>query len=162
MGCYDCAHYMGNKHCEAFGVDEIPGVIFEPVNTGGLTMREITRHEQNEANKQIKIHVVDEPGPGGANHSYKVTIPHWVNEAGPVVVVMLDFQNGAIQEVGVNGLTHEVLLAILIDRLEAFQRGPYKCAENGAALESLESSLRWLHQRTRKREERGVEGTMGV
>jgi hypothetical protein len=33
------------------------------------------------------------------------------------------FQNGPIAEVGVNGVTHEVLLAIVADRLRSFQKG---------------------------------------
>ena len=35
------------------------------------------------------------------------------------------FQNGPIAEAGVNGLTHEALLAVLEDRLVGFQSGPY-------------------------------------
>ncbi len=125
-------------------------------------MRKITRHEQNVANLGIKIMVMDDTGAGGANHVYQILCPpsHTFPMGGPEIE--LSFQNGVIQEAGVNGLTHEVLLAILIDRLEGFQQGPYKCTENQAALESLESALRWLKQRTNKQGERGVEGTMEV
>ena len=128
-------------------------------------MREITRHEQNVANKQIQIMVMDETGPGGANIKYQISIPK--NEVGgppPFRVMHLSFQNGPVDEDGngVNGLTHEVLLAIIIDRLEGFQRGPYRCAENEAACQNLKSALMWLQQRTNKRVERGVEGTMEV
>ncbi len=27
--CFYCVHYMGNKKCEAFGVEEIPDAIFD-------------------------------------------------------------------------------------------------------------------------------------
>lgn len=69
------------------------------------------------------------------------------------------FQNGPIKEVGINGVTHEALLAIVIDRLSAFQAGPYACLENHVALAHCEDALRCLHVRTRARIARGVEGT---
>lgn len=71
------------------------------------------------------------------------------------------FQNGPVKEngEGVNGITHEVLLAILIDRLQGFQSGPYKNRENAVAITKLEEALMWLHKRTLDREARGVEGT---
>lgn len=64
------------------------------------------------------------------------------------------FQNGPIKEVGTNGLTHEVLLAIVIDRLQGFQRGQYACAENQTALDAVLAAQESLLNRTR-----GVEGT---
>lgn len=119
-------------------------------------MRKITSHMINPANDRIGISVLDEPGPGGANHVYAVDIDGGENG------VDLHFQNGAIDEVGVNGITHEVLLAILIDRLQAFQKGPYSCRENAIALTKLEEAKLWLFSRTLARMQRGVEGTMAV
>jgi hypothetical protein len=40
-------------------------------------MRTITEHKVNAANDQLTIHVLDEPGAGGANHHYMVTLPDW-------------------------------------------------------------------------------------
>ena len=71
----------------------------------------------------------------------------------------LSFQNGPIKEAGVNGITHEVLLAVLIDRMRSFQDGDYACRENAIALTKLEEALMWLNKRTQGREARGVEGT---
>ncbi len=71
----------------------------------------------------------------------------------------ISFQNGPIKEVGVNGVTHEALLAILIDRLRSFQAGPYSNRANAIALTKMEEALMWLQQRTRERIKRGVEGT---
>jgi hypothetical protein len=62
----------------------------------------------------------------------------------------------------VNGLTHEALLAILIDRLEAYQAGPYKSSYNEDALFSLNAAQLHLQRRTRERMQRGVEGTHTV
>jgi hypothetical protein len=119
-------------------------------------MRELTGHKVNPANDVISITVTDEPGPGGANHCYLLAAspdhPNFTN-------VELRFQNGPINEAGVNGLTHEALLAIVIDRMQAFQRGPYSCRENALALTKLEEAQHWLLHRTRERMARNVEGT---
>jgi len=57
-------------------------------------------------------------------------------------------------------LSQEALLAVIIDRLQCFQAGPYKCRENAIALTHLEDAMHWLQHRTRERMARGVEGTM--
>lgn len=117
-------------------------------------MREITDHKCNPANDRLMIHAVDEPGAGGANHEY--TVVDDVTTGG--VDVAISFQNGPIAENGVNGVTQEVLLAVVIDRLRAFQAGPFACRENAIALTKCEEALHWLHSRTRARMVRGVEG----
>ena len=115
--------------------------------------REIHDHVVNPANDQILIQATDGPGPGGANHEYLVQIP-----GGEAEDLWIDFQNGPIAEVGFNGITQEVLLAIVIDRLRSFQKGPFACDSNAKALEHAEASLEWLKSRTRDRMRRGVEG----
>lgn len=118
-------------------------------------MRNITEHQVNPVNDRIHITVTDEPGAGGANHVYHVTWADGDSGGG----VRLNFQNGPIAEAGVNGLTQEVLLAICVDRLRAFQSGPYACRENALALTKIEEAQHWLHHRTLARMARGVEGT---
>jgi hypothetical protein len=115
-------------------------------------MRELTGHKVNPANDVISVIVTDEPGAGGANHAYECQLPDGT-------VTAINFQNGPIAEAGVNGLTHEALLAIVIDRMQAFQRGPYSCRENALALAKLEEAQHWLLSRTRERMARNVEGT---
>lgn len=127
-------------------------------------MRKLTDHMQNVANDQIAIEVMDEPGYGGANHKYLVK---WGRNRDITIVQsmgcsVLKFQNGPITEVAVNGITHEALLAVLIDRLRGFQSGEYSCRENAIALTKMEEALMWLHKRTQGREDRGVEGTHGI
>jgi hypothetical protein len=95
----------------------------------------------------------DEPGQGGANHLYSV---HEDGAAGPLCEV--HFQNGPIQEVGVNGVQQEDLLAIVIDRLTAFQAGPFANEYNAKALAHTLVALSALQQRTIDRLARGVEG----
>jgi hypothetical protein len=131
-------------------------------------MRKIETHKVNPANDVLDIMVMDAPGSGGACHRYDITgfdtanNPAAADEHGyrasfsrlPVV-----FQNGPIGEAGANGVTHEALLAILIDRLEHFQAGPFANDYNAAALAHLQSAQGCLLDRTRERMARGVEGT---
>jgi hypothetical protein len=119
-------------------------------------MREITTHRVNPANDKLTLQVIDEPGSGGAQHLYEVSGYKGLSGSDSVLI---EFQNGPIAEAGVNGVTHEVLLAILIDRLEAFQAGPFANRFNAAALGHLQEAQRVLFERTRERMGRGVEGT---
>lgn len=132
-------------------------------------MRQLTEHRINPANDTLTITVADAPGEGGANHRYEVTgfdastNFSFINGPGENQhrAVIL-FQNGPISEVGVNGLTHEALLAIVADRLRSFQKGPFSCKANACALTHIEEALHWLQQRTIERMRRGVEGTHTV
>jgi hypothetical protein len=72
------------------------------------------------------------------------------------------FQHGPIKEVGTNGITHEALIEVLIDRLEGFQSGGYACLENQQALDALQVAKSALRTRTKARVARGVEGTHEV
>ena len=133
-------------------------------------MRELTGHKVNPANDKLSVLVVDQPGSGGAHHRYEISgfdpksnpSSDATDSEDMFTSKTILFQNGPIAEAGVNGLTHEALLAILIDRLECFQSGPYKCHENAMALASLEAAQEWLKSRTKQRVERGVEGTHTV
>jgi hypothetical protein len=119
-------------------------------------MRTITTHKVNGCNEAIAVEVLDEPGVGGACHQYLLSWP------GALAPAALNFQNGPVPAVGTNGITHESLLAVLIDRLKGFQSGNYACMENASALWHLERALAELHTRTLKRTARGVEGTHAV
>lgn len=96
-------------------------------------MRTITDHivEGDSASHQLTITVTDSPGQGGANQAYEIT----------------------------GFVTQEALLAIVIDRLRAFQAGPFKCVENELALQKVEDALWQLQERTKARIARGVEGS---
>lgn len=100
------------------------------------------------------VHVLDEPGPGGAHHKYEVCdieAPH-----APYTTVY--FQKGPVKEAGKNGIFIEDLLAICQHRLECFQAGPFACRENELALSKIQEALHWLDHRTKDRQARGVEG----
>ena len=130
-------------------------------NNTNANMRTITDHKLNGLNDALKINVIDEPGQGGACHEYDIFIDESLEtrQNDKTVHVRISFQNGPIKEAGVNGISGEALLAIVIDRLRCFQAGEFKCRENAVALTKLEESLMWLQKRTRDRLARGVEGT---
>lgn len=124
-------------------------------------MRTITDHivDGDSANHQVTITVRDEPGAGGANHIYGIEWPTKNNPDTEVDQLLVAFQNGPIKEFGVNGVTQEALLAIVIDRLRSFQAGPFACPENQQALHWAQMCLATLQLRTKARIARGVEGT---
>lgn len=90
---------------------------------------------------------------GNANHRYGI---QW---GGPQDVTVIQFQRGPR---GVEGSTPGVfdddLLAIVQDRLEAFQAGPYACDENEAALEAIREARVQLAERVARRMAKGVLG----
>lgn len=121
--------------------------------------RELTSHKVNGCNEALVVRAMDEPGHGGASHEYRI---EWGHNGEACNAIDIRFQNGPIAEVGTNGITHEALLAILIDRFEGFQAGAYACEENAVALSNLRGAQRMLKHRTEKRLARGVEGTHTV
>lgn len=150
-------------------------------------MRTLTDHKVNGLNEALDITVLDEPGQGNANHVYRIESLSDAARArqhaadarehgwdacaealdelaakskdGTPQSLFISFQNGPIQEAGVNGISNESLLAVVIDRLRGFQSGQYACRENALALTKLEEATMWLQKRTRDRVARGVEGT---
>lgn len=94
--------------------------------------------------KNSKVNVIKE------GHVYEVVIASGA--------VPINFQDGAVKEVGGrNGFQNEELLAILIDRMK-FLNTAFPCTENQLAIFRLESALDALESRTANREARGVEG----
>lgn len=129
-------------------------------------MRRLTDHivDGDSANHQLAISVTDEIGAGGANHRYEITgfsclTNPSAKDYEQTNIELIFFQNGPIKEAGVNGVTQEALLAIIMDRLKSFQAGPYASVHNANALSHCEAALSDLQARTRQRIARGVEGT---
>lgn len=117
-------------------------------------MRELKNHRV--AGKDTStIWALDAPGQGGACHAYRV----WFGDAleSPSALEIY-FQNGPIQEVGVNGVQQEHLLAIVEDRLACFQAGPFANTYNQEALACVRDALAALKRRTADRIARNVEG----
>jgi hypothetical protein len=94
-----------------------------------------------------------------APHNFKV-FPNQGRLGDQVLpIAEIHFQEGPIKEAGVNGVCNEDLIAMVITRLEHFNKSEFSCRENSMAITKLEESLLWLRKRTMGREQRGVEGT---
>ncbi len=120
------------------------------------TSRKLSSHiVPGTMNEELCIEVLDAPGQGNACHEYAIS---YSDSQGSRLSQYIHFQNGPIQEYGVNGISNEALLAIVEDRLLGFQSGPYLCRENAIALTHIQDALMWLQKRTRDRLARGVEG----
>lgn len=124
-------------------------------------MRKITEHRINGINEAIDITAMDEPGAGGANHVYELSLSSPPDGPGITAAngtTVIRFQNGAAHEAGINGLTNEALIAVVLDRLRGFQSGQFAGRDNAMAISHLEDALMRLQRRTRDRQARGVEG----
>ena len=69
----------------------------------------------------------------------------------------VDFQMGPVKENGVNGVTNEALLAIIIHRTK-YLNEKFPCRENSIAITKMQEALHWFDHRTKDRIDRGVEG----
>lgn len=119
--------------------------------------REITSHKVQGQAVDLSLLVLFEED-YGPNIFYRIST--LVGEGRHLRVLEdVTFQRGAVADKGVNGVTNEVLLAILIDRLQGFQQGEFACEENALALTRLEEALSLLKARSESRILRGVEGT---
>jgi len=92
-----------------------------------------------------------EQSPVPPGHSYVV------EDTDGNVIAYLDFQNGPVKEAGVNGVTNEALLAILIHRTSVLNEN-FPSHLNEAAIKSMQVALNLFESRTRDRVARGVEG----
>jgi len=99
----------------------------------------------------LTIKAIGEPTYGGAHHTYEI-----VCESNALATI--SFQNGPVNAEGINGITMESLIAIMIHRLQSFQNGDFPCRDNARALINLEEALHHLDHRTHQRKTRGVEG----
>lgn len=125
-------------------------------------MRHVTDHPFPGCNESLRIGVLDEPGPGGASRRYVIYVANdeFNEELNAALAEYIDFQSGSVKEAGLNGVTNEALLALIIDRLRCFQGGSFPCRENALALTKCQEAMFWLQHRTRDRLARGVEGTL--
>jgi hypothetical protein len=97
---------------------------------------------------------------GNMSHEYKI---FGGSPDGPQgLLCTIRFQNGPVKENGINGVSNEALIAVVLDRLSGAQDGQWKCRENALAITKLEEAVHWLHHRTIERCARNVEGTSKV
>lgn len=94
-----------------------------------------------------------------APHNFEVVAVDYPEGEPQPVLCEVHFQEGPIKECGVNGVCNEDLIAMVITRLEYFQKSPFSCRDNAVAITKLEEAMLWLRKLTIGRENRGVEGT---
>ena len=79
------------------------------------------------------------------------------------VGLSIDWQDGPLgrgeDRIEPNGAFVETVVAAVIQRIEYYQSGKFKCRENALAITKLEEALHWMNHRTANRETREVEGT---
>lgn len=68
----------------------------------------------------------------------------------------IQWQNGLVSQVGVNGYQVIDVLEETIQKLEHWDR-QLPCDENKYTIEALKEAIRWQEERTKDRELRGVE-----
>lgn len=120
--------------------------------------RRLTSHEDGFGlNETLRVEALDAPGPGGACHRYRITVAAAPGEG--TVVGELTFQRGPrLDPQATPGLTEGAVLAVLIDRLEAFSAGPFPSVESADALRLLRLAQDLLKRRAAERAARGVLG----
>ena len=116
------------------------------------------------------IYRYDQPGPGGAYHSYDIYPADFnplsaLGEVDPdnveLPLACIEFQKGARNDPQArHGVLETDLLEIVRDRLISHQSGPLATRETKLALRHIEEALLWLNKRVEDRAERGVLGTM--
>ena len=97
--------------------------------------------------------VIDLPTHANACHKYEVRDPMGG------LLGSIHFQEGPIKEAGINGVQHAELLAILRDRLDGFQAGPFASGTNEVTRGFIDAAMASDATRTRLRVAAGVEGT---
>ncbi len=118
-----------------------------------LPTQEVSRELIHKDNNDVRVDHLSAPDHQDG-HWYQIYCPEF-----PVGLETFDinFQNGPVKEHGVNGITNEALLAIILHRLRVLNQ-TYPCRENSLAITNIEQGLMWLERRTQDRQKRGVEG----
>lgn len=98
----------------------------------------------------IEISAVPVDRYGMASYTYNLT-KSYDGKPGYQFIKDLNFQIGDPRVFGVNGVTNEALLAIMIHRLQGFQNNPAtNCSENQEAINHMELAMEALYSRTHR------------
>lgn len=71
--------------------------------------------------------------------------------------LLIQFQNGPVQEHGVNGVQLPDVLRICLARYKMLNE-TFRCRENSLVITNLQRAIMWDDERTSKRTQQGVEG----
>lgn len=93
-----------------------------------------------------------DPNSGNASHHYQLRMDG-------KVVAAISFQHGPRDADGSTaGITEAALFAVILDRLNGFQAGPYRCRENALQITKVEEAHQWTRERAWTRHRQGVLG----
>ena len=96
----------------------------------------------------INIKAVPVERYGLPSYTYQLT-KDYTDKSWYQYIKELSFQVGDPKVYGVNGVTNEALLAIMIHRLQGFQNNSStNCSENQEAINHMELAMEALHSRT--------------
>lgn len=120
-------------------------------------MRELQTIQTEE--KLNRVYALDEIGPGGANHLYRIEAKDVDKSDKNYFSTNIQLQKGPRRLVSsVHGIIDTDLLEIVRDRLIAFQNGEFACEYNAEALEHVEKALEAMNRRVEDRIKRNVLG----
>ena len=80
----------------------------------------------------------------------------------------ISWQDGPLRDPGTgeerepNGAQVEDIIDAALDRTAFLEDSAFSCEENQRTMEHLREAIHWQQERTRRRRERGVEGTLGI
>lgn len=100
------------------------------------------KHHQGESllNRELQVFALRGPGADGADTLYEIV----GGQRTQVIPVRIQFQDGECRTADeIHGVTNESLLAVLIDRIEGLQRGPFAGERIGHVQQLLRAAL-WL------------------
>ncbi|HEY8560506.1 MAG TPA: hypothetical protein VIL74_09025 [Pyrinomonadaceae bacterium] len=119
-------------------------------------VRYIETHKISKLNRDnIVVRATDEKDSDGANHEYAIIV---CTDKGIVSETAIKFQKGGLKETGVNGITDQSLIAIVLDRMVGFQAGPYASVYNEPVIDHLKGALGEMAKRYDLRATLGIEG----
>lgn len=147
---------MGKKKAEMSVISETEVKVREERLVETSPTREVTIHREMNPKQFCCVLAVGKVNPGGARCTYRIS------PEGPGIndyELEILFQKGHPSEVGYNGILDSALLAVVIDRLQSFQKGPMASREGALALTKLEEALLWMDRRVAARTAQGVMNT---
>jgi hypothetical protein len=116
-----------------------------------MTRKVELHHDGHGLNESIGIYA-DEPDKSGASHLYELRI-------GDKLVASIQFQKGPRGEaLSTPGVTEGAIMAVIVDRMQGFNGGPYRCRENSLVATKVEEAMHWTRARADERASRGVLG----
>ena len=141
------------KRAEAYLVEKVDSQGKDKASSGSYSRLITLHHDGHGLNESIKLTADDEPDGSGASHRYTA-----INAEGSATMYV-QFQKGPRGlPSSIPGVTEAVVLAVLIDRLEGFQAGPFACPDNVQTLMHLRRALSCTKERADERASRGVLG----